>query len=128
MGGCKMNGYAVTLSSQTYQAIAQLAQATQRTMDQVISDLAAQPITYIESRPGVQGGEPCIKGTRIPVWVLAALHKQGDTAEEILEAYPNLSAAQVHAALSYYYEHRVEVDVMIAAQNTHHDRIRGSAE
>jgi uncharacterized protein (DUF433 family) len=123
-----MNGYAVTLSSQTYQAIAQLAQATQRTMDQVISDLAAQPIIYIESRPGVQGGEPCIKGTRIPVWVLAALHKQGDTAEEILEAYPNLSAAQVHAALSYYYEHRAEVDVMIVAQNTHHDRIRGSAE
>jgi uncharacterized protein (DUF433 family) len=118
----------VTLSWQTYQAIAQLAQATQRTMDQVISDLAAQPITYIESRPGVQGGEPCIKGTRIPVWVLAALHKQGDTAEEILEAYPNLSAAQVHAALSYYYEHRAEVDVMIVAQNTHHDRIRGSAE
>jgi uncharacterized protein (DUF433 family) len=120
-----MNEYAVTLSSQTYQTLTQLAQATQRTMDQVISDLAAQPARYIEARPGVQGGEPCIKGTRIPVWVLAAMHKQGDTAEDILEAYPNLTAAQVHAALSYYYEYRAETDAVIAAQNVQHDRIRG---
>jgi uncharacterized protein (DUF433 family) len=119
-----MDEYAVTLSSQTYQAITRLAQATRRTMDQVISDLATQPTKYIEARPGVQGGDPCISGTRIPVWVLAAMHKQGDTAEEILEAYPNLSAAQVHAALSYYYEHRAEIDAVIIAQNVHHDQIR----
>ncbi len=119
-----MNEYAVTLSSQTYQVVARLAQAAQQTMDQVISSLLAQPATYIEARPGVQGGEPCLRGTRIPVWVLAAMHKQGDTADDILEAYPNLSAAQVHAALAYYYEHRAEVDATIAAQNIHHDRLR----
>jgi uncharacterized protein (DUF433 family) len=55
------------------------------------------------------------------------MHRQGDTPEEILEAYPNLSAAQVYAALSYYYAHRAEVDTVIAAQNVNHDRIRDRA-
>jgi uncharacterized protein (DUF433 family) len=123
-----MSEHAITLSPQTYETIKRLAQNAQQTLDQVIDDLAVQPMTHIASRPGVQGGEPCIRGTRIPVWVLAAMHKQGDTAEEILEAYPNLSAAQVYAAMSYYYEHRAEVDAVIAAQNAEHDRIRGSVE
>jgi len=120
-----VNEHAVTLSSQTYETIAQLAQVRQRTIGQVISDLVSQPATYITARPGAQGGEPCISGTRIPVWVLAAMYKQGDTATDILAAYPNLNAAQVHAALSYYYEHRSEVDAVIAAQNVQHNRIRG---
>ena len=117
-----MNEHAVTLSPQTYQTIARMAQAGQRTIEQVIDDLVTQPTTYITARPGVQGGEPCITGTRIPVWVLAAMHKQGDTATDILEAYPDLNAA-----LSYYYEHRGEIDAVIAAQNAQHDRIRGGA-
>lgn len=120
-----MSEYTVTLSGQTLEFLTRLSQSTQRTIEQVIADLAAQPSVYIETRSGVQGGEPCVRGTRIPVWVLAAMHKQGDTAEEILEAFPNLSAAQVHAALSYYYEHRVEVDAVIAVQNAGHRRVRG---
>ena len=122
-----MDEQAVILSPQTYDILRRLAQATQRSLDQVISDLALQPSTYIVSQPGVQGGEPCIRGTRIPVWVLAAMHKQGDTAEEILEAYPNLSAAHVYAALSYYYEHRAQIDTVIAVQNVEHDRFRDKA-
>jgi len=122
-----MDEYAVTLSLQTYQTITRLAQTTQQTVEQFVSNLLNQPTVYIESRPGVQGGEPCIQGTRIPVWVLAAMHKQGDTADDILEAYPNLSAAQVHAALAYYYEHRAEIDAVIAAQNVAHDRFRDRA-
>ena len=122
-----MSEQAITLSQQTYEAIKQLAETTEQTIDQVIRDLALQPTTYIVTRPGVQGGEPCIKDTRVPVWVLAAMHRQGDTPEEILEAYPNLSAAQVYAALSYYYAHRAEVDAVIAAQNVNHDRIRDRA-
>jgi uncharacterized protein (DUF433 family) len=107
--------------------IQRLAQITQQTIDQVISDLAVQPTKYVFSRPGVQGGSPCIRGTRIPVWVLASTHKQGDTPEDILELYPNLSAAQVYAALSYYYEHRPEIDAEIAAQNAEHERLRSTA-
>ena len=41
----------------------------------------------------MQGGDPCLAGTRIPIWVLATMHKQGDTVEDVLEAYPDLSSA-----------------------------------
>ena len=72
-----MSEQAITLSQQTYEAVKRLAETTEQTIDQVIRDLALQPTTYIVTRPGVQGGEPCIKDTRIPVWVLAAMHRQG---------------------------------------------------
>ena len=123
-----MSEYVITLSPQTHQTLAQLAQMTQQTIERIINELVAQPMLYIEMRAGVQGGEPCIRGTRVPVWVLAAMHKQGDSAEDLLEAYPNLNAVQVYAALSYYYAHRAEIDKVIAAQNVHHRQFQGEGE
>jgi uncharacterized protein (DUF433 family) len=114
-----MSEYVVTLSSQTCKNIEQLALLSRQTMEQVINEMMIQPIKYVVSRPGVQDGRPCSRGTRIPVWVLAAMHKQGDTAEDFLDAYPNLDATQVYAALSHYYEHRAAVDATIAPQNAY---------
>jgi uncharacterized protein (DUF433 family) len=51
--------------------------------------------------PEVMAGKPVIKGTRIPVGMIVRLVAQGMTTEEILEEYPNLSAEDVQAALSY---------------------------
>jgi hypothetical protein len=55
--------------------------------------------------------------------VPAAIHKKGDTREDILAMYTNLSAIQVDAALAYYYEHQTEIDAEIDAQNVEHERI-----
>lgn len=117
--------YTVTLLPQTYERMERLAQARRQSVEELIAEIAAQPAHHIEQRPGVQGGDACIVGTRIPVWVLAAMHKRGDTVEDILEAYPHLTAAQVYAALSYYYDHRAETDAVIAAQNVHHIQAGG---
>ena len=114
----------VTLPSQVFDRVQQLAQTRRQSVTDVLDDITTQPTHHIERRPGVQGGDACIAGTRVPVWVLAAMHKRGDTAEEILEAYPSLTAAQVHAALSYYYDHRAEIDAVIAIQNAGHERVR----
>ena len=118
--------HTVTLPSHTYERVAQMARARQQSVEEIIDEIASQPARYIERRPSVQGGDACIAGTRIPVWVLAAMHKQGDTVEDVLEAYPNLTAAQVHAAFSYYYDHRTEIDAVITAQNARHAEIRGA--
>ncbi len=32
------------------------------------------------------------------------------TPDEIVEAYPHLTLAQVHSALAYYWEHRDEIE------------------
>lgn len=71
---------------------------------------------HVERVPGVCGGEPKIKGTRIPVWIVAGWHVLGQSVDDIVALYPHLSAAQVHDALSYYYDHRAEVDA-VRAQN-----------
>ena len=116
--------HTVTLPSDTYKRVEQLARTRQQSVEEIIDEITSQPSRHIERRPGVQGGDACIAGTRIPVWVLAAMHKQGDTVEDVLEAYPDLSAAQVHAAFSYYYDHRAEIDAVIAAQNIRHTKAR----
>lgn len=66
---------------------------------------------YIERRRGICGGQPIIKGTRIPVWAIVGYHKRlGYSAEEIVAQLPSLTLAQVYDALSFYYDHQEEID------------------
>ena len=46
-------------------------------------------------------GDPCIKGTRIPVAVIVASLADGMTAGEIQKEYPQLSDLDIRAALAY---------------------------
>ena len=51
--------------------------------------------------PKRHGGEPCIKGTRIPGSVIVGSIADGDTAEVLLAAYPSLTLEDIQAALKY---------------------------
>jgi uncharacterized protein (DUF433 family) len=51
----------------------------------------------------------------------------GLSPEEIRAGYPNLSLAQIHAALSYYYDHQAEYDAEIARQSEEADRLRAAS-
>jgi uncharacterized protein (DUF433 family) len=67
-------------------------------------------IQHIESNPAKCGGKPCIAGTRIRVWDIHVWHNlRGQSPEEIIAAFPQLSLADVHAALAYYFDHRDEI-------------------
>lgn len=76
------------------------------------------PITteyhYVTRVAGVCGGRPIIKGTRIPVKAIVGYYKMGMSVEEILEGLPQLTPAQVHEALSYYYDNQAEMEQDIA--------------
>lgn len=63
---------------------------------------------------GVLGGEPVIAGTRIGVAFIARLVQAGEEASEIVAAYPHLPPAAVYDAVSYYLDHRDEIDPLIA--------------
>jgi uncharacterized protein (DUF433 family) len=66
---------------------------------------------HIESRDGVCGGKPCVTGTRIRVWDIHVWHDlRGQSPEEIVALYPQLSLADVHAALAYYLDHRETIE------------------
>ena len=51
--------------------------------------------------PNICHGKPCIKGTRIMVWIIVSCLANGDSIEDILEAYPGLKREDIQAALAY---------------------------
>ena len=66
--------------------------------------------SHITKDPEVCGGRACIDGTRIRVVDIACLQREGYAPERMLEAYRSLNLAQIHAALSYYYEKPQEIE------------------
>jgi len=65
---------------------------------------------YVHRVPGVCGGRPVIRGTRTPVKAVVGYYKMGLSVEEILASLPHLTPAQVHDALTYYYDHQAEIE------------------
>ena len=65
---------------------------------------------WIVTNPGILGGKPCIRGTRLSVEFLLELAGSGANQNEILTSYPQLTAEALAAAFSY------------AAQVIKHDR------
>lgn len=70
---------------------------------------------YIIRDPDILHNEPIIRGTRTPVRAIVEHWKFGDTPETIVRKLPHLRLAQVFAALSYYDDHRAEIEQYIAA-------------
>ena len=65
---------------------------------------------HIEITPGIAGGKPRIAGHRITVQNIAIWHERlGLSVDEIATEY-DLTLADVHAALAYYFDHRSEID------------------
>ena len=66
---------------------------------------------YITQDERISGGSPIIAGTRTRVIDIVIEYEYlGRTADEIIDAHVHLNLAQVHDALSHYYEHREEMD------------------
>lgn len=69
----------------------------------------------IDFQEGVCGGSARIIRTRIPVWLLEALRRDGKTDAELLAAYPSLNAEDLTNAWHYARTHREEMDREIRA-------------
>ena len=55
----------------------------------------------IQVSPDLHHGDPCIKGTRIPVKTIIGSLADGMTPEDILAEYPQLTREDILAALAY---------------------------
>jgi uncharacterized protein (DUF433 family) len=51
--------------------------------------------------PDLHHGDPCIKGTRIPIAMIVGSLADGMSQEEIRAAYPQLTPEDIQAALAY---------------------------
>ena len=55
----------------------------------------------IQIDPRICHGQPCVKGTRIPVSLVVQFLANGDSIADVLAAYPSLQTDDVRACLVY---------------------------
>lgn len=74
-------------------------------------------------------GRACVSGTgtRVSEIVLDKL-AHGWSPEETHRQHPQLSLAEIHAALSYYYDHQREIDDEIETDLEYAERLAADAE
>ena len=73
--------------------------------------------TRITVRPEQMGGVPCVRGLRIPVATVVDMVADGMSRQEILDAYPDLEAADIEEALHYAAEAVRERELPLAASH-----------
>lgn len=56
------------------------------------------------------GDRAMIKGTSLPVALIAALFNRGETTAGLLSLYPNLTPGALYDAISYYFDHKADID------------------
>ena len=81
--------------------------------------------TSVSKTPDIQGGDACVQGTRIPVWVLVNYRRLGVSDAELLSGYPSLNAADLEAAWEYAAANSHEID---SAIHEHEKGEQGFAE
>jgi len=91
-------------------------------MELAMATAAKVTYAHIVKEPGYCGGKAAIDNTRVRVNNVVFFHKDGKTPQEILVEYPDLSLAQVHAALTYYYDHKDEIEAELAADEGWEER------
>ncbi len=65
--------------------------------------------------PRVLGGEPIVRGTRIPVRSIVLAAREYGGPDGVRDAYPQLSPDEVGEALAFYEANRTEIDRLILA-------------
>ena len=79
---------------------------------------------HIVITPGTRGGKPRVAGRRITVADIATWYlQQNRSVHELVHEF-DLTHAQIHAALAYYYDHRAEIDEREAADLTTAEAIK----
>lgn len=68
---------------------------------------------YVVRDDEILSGEPIIRGTRTPVRAIVESWRMGLAPEEIPEGLPHLTLSQVFGALTYYSDHKDEINEYI---------------
>ena len=71
---------------------------------------------YIVATRGVRGGHPCLENARIAVHDVVTYHLLGCSVEEICARFADLTRAHVYECLSYYEDHRAEIESLALSQ------------
>ncbi len=75
-----------------------------------------------------EGGVVRVGASRVTVDTLIGSYRDGSTAEEIVQQYPSLALADVHAAIAYYLTHQAEVNAYLLERQNAATETRRRAE
>ena len=67
---------------------------------------------HIHSVPGILGGKPVVRGTRISVELVLEFMADGGSTADVLGAYPHLQEADVRAAIAFAHDMLVDEGVI----------------
>lgn len=56
---------------------------------------------HIHSHPGILGGKPIVRGTRISVELILEYLAEGAPFAEVIDGYPSLSEDDIRAAIAF---------------------------
>ena len=79
------------------------------------SDATMTAHDRIELNPKVMLGKPVIRGTRIPVELIVRKLGEGADEKSLIQAYPRLTADDIHAALRYAADSLAHEEVVLSA-------------
>ncbi len=65
----------------------------------------------IVTDPAVLLGKPIMRGTRVPVYLIVGLAQAGQTPEEIVDDYPDLTVEDIEAAVAYAAQEAARTEV-----------------
>jgi len=65
------------------------------------TDMYPDAEARIVSNPSICHGTPVIRGTRIMVWLILEYLANGDSVDDVMAAYPDITREDVSACLAY---------------------------
>jgi uncharacterized protein (DUF433 family) len=83
-------------------------------------------VAPISRTPGVCGGDACVRGTRIMVWLLVLARRRGQCDADLLADYPTLTPADLDAAWDYFRRNPAEIEQAIWVNTTAADHPPGA--
>ena len=75
-----------------------------------------------------ESGTLRVGNTRVPIDTVVSAYESGATPEEIVLGYDTLQLADVYAVISYYLEHREEVEAYLDCRRQHAEEVRARFE
>ena len=105
----------ITTYDDIREAVLHLPKGDQMRLLSLVALEVADAHPGIDSQPDVCGGSARIIRTRIPVWLLESLRRNGRSEAGLLADYPTLTAEDLANAWNYARSHREEMDREIAA-------------
>src|SRR5438552_16503163 len=98
------------------------------TQPQIGSAQIELPLTMSVPLTRLEDGTLRITGTRIPLDRIVHAYTQGETAERFREGFPTVSAADFHAVVAYYLQHRELIDTYLHLREREAGELRQKIE